>query len=58
MNEGYREYLHHFTVPDIVEVELLKSHLDQKGFLHIEAPVKGSLEDTKKRNIPIEHIKW
>ena len=52
----YREYVHHFHVPDNVEAEQLKCQLDQKGYLRIEAPVKNALEDTKRR-IPIEFVK-
>ena len=56
-HQSHREYSHCFTVPDNVEAEQLKCQLDPKGFLRIEAPLKGSLEDKQKRNIPIEYIK-
>ena len=52
----FREYQQHFTVPDNVNVEELKSQLDQKGILRIEAPLKGQLGD-KARHIPIEYVK-
>ena len=53
----YRQYVQHFSVPDNVEHEKLKCQLDQKGYLRIEAPVKGALEGNKQRTIPIEFVK-
>ena len=55
----YREYQHHFTIPDNVIAEQLKCQLDPKGFLRVEAPVKVPGEDSKEkvRNIPIEFVK-
>ena len=53
----FREYQHHFTVPDKVDHEQLKCNLDEKGYLKIEAPVKGKALDDKPRSIPIEFVK-
>jgi len=53
----FREYNHHFSVPDNVDHEKLKCQLDKKGFLKIEAPIKGQVEEGKGRSIPIEFVK-
>lgn len=53
----YREYQHHFSVPDNVLSDQLKCQLNDKGFLQIEAPVQVAVEDNKQRSIPIEFVK-
>ena len=54
----YRQYVHHFSVPDNVDHEKLSSKLDGAGVLRVEAPVKNAdINQDGSRNIPIEFVK-
>lgn len=50
----YREYKQSMTVPKNVVHDQMKCHLDNKGVLRIEAPVKQEEKKSSERNIPIE----
>lgn len=53
----YREYVHHFSVPDSVQHDQLISKIDKHGLLKIEAPLKVQAVDDGHRHIPIEFVK-
>ncbi|RWS13763.1 heat shock protein beta-11-like protein [Dinothrombium tinctorium] len=52
-SQSYRESVYHYTLPENVNVEALRSRLSENGELVLEAPLL-KIEAPKSKEIPIE----
>ena len=54
----FREYSHHFTIPESVQQEQMSVKLDKNGLLSIRGPIKvpEKAEEKGVKTIPIEFV--